>query len=1149
MSNRRGASQQNFYDFNIPEKANRVLNVILLTMILIIVRIWHLAVIQYDSKMEEARKPQRRTIVEPARRATIRDRYNIPLAINKMQYNAAILYSQFRQIPAGRWVKDVNGKRVKQSKRKEYIAALARTLANELQLDPDRLEDLIYSKAALYYNLPFVIKEELSEREYYRLKMLEKDWLGVQVQRLPKRVYPQNRIGADIIGYMGAINRQEYEGILHKMKSLEAYVQQRDAGEDVALPEGLSTPSEARHRLRELQDLAYTANDYVGKTGIEGKFEEALRGFQGKKSYYSDSRGNFLRELPGSRDPVPGQRILLTISAELQAYAEQLLIQNERLREARISQGNFQPNVMHKQPWLKGGAIVALDPHNGDVLALASYPRFDPNDFIASGQPELQAKKRANIAHWFESEDYIGQIWDQKRPLERERYDDSAEASYDEPLWLTWEHYINFILPPENPVRQRLAQIGSVKDAIELQRSFATLLMLSGQRNAYWLLQALYPDEGHEPHGKCMPNNVRRSIEERLKEYAPAVDQLKKTLNKYVADLPRHYDKTLLVDLCRIAVRDDRFTPRLIEAIGKQSLTQYRNASAAMAAIEPLVRTMSKTIYSDHDFKEWRKLNEQNFLKEKRAEEKRTLRYPKPYIDYLDQQENQRFEEFWGTNRWRILMAFLLGMKSLDGLQDYQDYFTTWHKELSQGAHQASPWGDAYRTLQNSLGNMPAELAISYLQTLRGFHQLDRSLLGQYRHLRKQDDKSLEKHLAAGFYPLYGYGHGRSYAYRQATPQGSLFKLVTAYAALVQRYRELAPHVPSQGNLNPLEIVDVTQRKGRELYLGYHADGTPLPQHYKGGRLPKSALASIGKVDLLYAMEMSSNPYFALLAGDVLHSPDDLADAARAFSYGSRTGIDLLGEIAGSVPTDLKENRTGLYSFAIGQHSLVVTPLQASVMVGAIANGGRILKPKIVKLTAGVQRAGEEACFLSCSPHFPYQESLASVGVDFPLFTRILRNESSSQVKLTPTVTRRELFLPNIVRRTLLDGMHRVVEKMQQGGIIGLSRFYRDYPEAISDYLELKDRLIGKTSTAESMEHMDLDPVHGVNMYTHVWFGGIAFDPDADTEEAYLIRDQFGRPELVVIVYLRFGRFGREAAPLAAQVVKKWHEIKSRQRL
>ena len=101
------------------------------------------------------------------------------------------------------------------------------------------------------------------------------------------------------------------------------------------------------------------------------------------------------------------------------------------------------------------------------------------------------------------------------------------------------------------------------------------------------------------------------------------------------------------------------------------------------------------------------------------------------------------------------------------------------------------------------------------------------------------------------------------------------------------------------------------------------------------------------------AIETSSNPYFSLLAAEYLKDPEDLIRAAKEFGYGEKTKITLPGEIAGNVPQDVVTNRTGLYATAIGQHTLVTTPLQTALMLGAIANGGKLLEPKIVSLVAG----------------------------------------------------------------------------------------------------------------------------------------------------------------------------------------------------
>jgi cell division protein FtsI/penicillin-binding protein 2 len=279
-------------------------------------------------------------------------------------------------------------------------------------------------------------------------------------------------------------------------------------------------------------------------------------------------------------------------------------------------------------------------------------------------------------------------------------------------------------------------------------------------------------------------------------------------------------------------------------------------------------------------------------------------------------------------------------------------------------------------------------------------------------------------------------------------------------------------------------MVDRNFKEGKTTYVGYNADGKPVPRLYKGGMIPRTIGNNVGKLDILRAMEISSNPYFALLAGDVLDDPEDLANAARAFSYGSKTGIDLPAEIPGRIPTDLRVNRTGLYATAIGQHTLVVTPLQTAVMLSTIANRGKVLKPQIL-------------------------------------------NDSDIRPEIIRT-----LPMPVQLQKILIEGMRRVVIKTYQASLLTLSKIYHDYPEAISDYIDLKEELQGKTSTSESIEQIDLDAVQGINLYNHVWFGGISYSKN--------------EPELVVVVYLRFGGYGKEAAPVAAQMVNKWREINER---
>ncbi|MFT5317697.1 MAG: cell division protein FtsI/penicillin-binding protein 2, partial [Chlamydiales bacterium] len=186
-SKRKTASRD--LSLSIPAKANKILNMVLLVMIFIIIRCWHLSVVQYEERLAGSRRPQRRVVIERAERGTIRDRFNLPLAVNKVQFNAAIFYSHIREIPSIAWEKNSEGERVKIRKRSEHITELSQLLSAELSMDPERIEDLIHSKASLFPNTAFVIKEDISEKEYFRLKILEKDWLGLYGERVPKRYY------------------------------------------------------------------------------------------------------------------------------------------------------------------------------------------------------------------------------------------------------------------------------------------------------------------------------------------------------------------------------------------------------------------------------------------------------------------------------------------------------------------------------------------------------------------------------------------------------------------------------------------------------------------------------------------------------------------------------------------------------------------------------------------------------------------------------------------------------------------------------------------------------------------------------------------------------------------------------------------------
>ena len=115
--------------------------------------------------------------------------------------------------------------------------------------------------------------------------------------------------------------------------------------------------NDLKERARELRP-----GDMVGKMGIEQGYDRRIAGREGRVIDVVDSLGRKQSELERV-DPVPGKKLALTIDYDLQAKAEELLAGRE-------------------------GAIVVLDPSNGEILALASFPTFDPNKFITRFTPE-----------------------------------------------------------------------------------------------------------------------------------------------------------------------------------------------------------------------------------------------------------------------------------------------------------------------------------------------------------------------------------------------------------------------------------------------------------------------------------------------------------------------------------------------------------------------------------------------------------------------------------------------------------------------------------------------------------------------------------------------------------------------------------------
>lgn len=152
------------------------------------------------------------------------------------------------------------------------------------------------------------------------------------------------------------INRQEALDLMAKgdahvsIDSLRSYVY-KDAISHVLGYIGQISPDD----LKDPDFSSYRAGDFIGKMGIEQKYEKLLRGTDGQKLSEVDAKGNLIRTL-GQTDPIPGENITLTVDVQLQKAVSDAM-----------------KNVV------RGAAIVSKP--DGEILALVSRPSFDPNLF------------------------------------------------------------------------------------------------------------------------------------------------------------------------------------------------------------------------------------------------------------------------------------------------------------------------------------------------------------------------------------------------------------------------------------------------------------------------------------------------------------------------------------------------------------------------------------------------------------------------------------------------------------------------------------------------------------------------------------------------------------------------------------------------
>ena len=389
------------------KNSTRYIIVVIGFLLIFAIIIFQLVNLQIVRGEEFAQKSQRRIISEReiiAPRGNIVDRNGLPIAVNRtahnvklaatgmkqQEYNEMILnminifeeynngayeknlgnYLTFNPIEFGpglinseeardKWIREMVNKEKDIEKLKTPEDVFRYFREEKFSIDEKYTDEEAYKIMIVRYDMlikyspsnPVLIAKDVSMETVAQLEERHFEFPGAIIDSVPQRRYIDASSVAHILGYIGIISPEEYE------------------------------------RYKEDE---YRLNDMLGKTGIELTAEKDLRGINGQKRVEVDTNGRLTREL-STNPAVPGNDIVLTIDSRLQKAALESL-------ERNIDRINALSEVESDKYFAdaEAGSVVAVDVKSGEVLAMVSYPTYDPDVFLSNSKEAQQTRMQLN---------------------------------------------------------------------------------------------------------------------------------------------------------------------------------------------------------------------------------------------------------------------------------------------------------------------------------------------------------------------------------------------------------------------------------------------------------------------------------------------------------------------------------------------------------------------------------------------------------------------------------------------------------------------------------------------------------------------------------------------------------------------------------
>lgn len=239
-------------------------------------------------------------------------------------------------------------------------AETIKALVDNFDVDEESIRNAIHDPKRPK-SLPVLVKQNASRADLAWVAAHEYEHPEISIDEQPQRVYPHGQLAAHALGYVGEIS-----------------------------PRQLESPRYA--------EAGYKQGDIIGQGGIEATYDKILRGKNGVRRMLVDSRGRAIREL-SVEPPIKGQDLVSTLDLDIQQVAE----------EQFDNTGDT-------------GVAIAMNPQNGEILAMVSRPAFDPNIFALNVATGGEKRKEVRAL-----------LTDPSHPL----YNDAIQGVY--PTGSTWK--------------------------------------------------------------------------------------------------------------------------------------------------------------------------------------------------------------------------------------------------------------------------------------------------------------------------------------------------------------------------------------------------------------------------------------------------------------------------------------------------------------------------------------------------------------------------------------------------------------------------------------------------------------------------------------------------------------------------------------